>query len=392
MKLLAYLQLAVRSIQNWPKKTHLLLFSFGIGIASLYLLIFLGLAVRLETARRFHSQGLDLFFVLKKDNVGKTAPAQVRPLSIEALEYLKHDPDYVYEVAPEARQSQNLRTKDGELKVQVFGVLEGYRRVHGLNVQYGRFVSQYDSARSVCVLGNRIYSRLRKTVKDSLVGSTIRIGHQNCKVVGVLGPTQSFSGEYSIDEAILVPFSSLAQFLPDLGITKAAIRANPHRPIGEVIDYVQAALRFYLGDGSLYDVSNQQVMLKTLLDRIKIAAVVLGVLGSIAFIIGCWALIRVITNAKVRRRNQMEILACLGMTAKQANNLFACEAGIMTFIGGSAGIVVGMLASLIIARMSDWVLFVSYPSLFLGILLSLGVGFAVGWFAPPQSPRLTPAQ
>ncbi len=392
MRILTYLGMAVRSMQNWPPKTLFLLLSFGLGIASLYLLIFLGLAVRLETARRFHSQGLDLFFVLKKNNVTKVAPAQMRPLSVDALEYLKHDPEYVYEVAPEARPSQTLQTESGDLKVQVFGVLEGYRRLHGLGIQHGRFISQYDSARSVCVLGNRLYSRLRKSVQDTLVGSGLRIGHQNCKIVGVLAPTQSFSGEYSIDEAVLVPYSSLAQFLPEVGITKAAVRANPHRPIGEVIDYIQSALRLYLGDASLYEVSNQQVMLKTLLDRIKIAAVVLGIMGSVAFVAGCLVLLRMMTIAKVRRGNQMEILSCVGMTAKQLQGLFACEGGIMAFAGASVGIIIGLLASMITARMSDWVLFVSYASLFFCLVISLGVGFAVGWFAPAKSPWLAPSK
>ncbi len=392
MKLFAYVQIAIRSLQNLPNKSLMLLLSFGIGVASLYLLIFLGLAVRSETARRFHSQGLDLFFVLKKNNASTMAPAQVRPLDILALDYLKHDPEYVYEVAPEARQSQILQTESGALKVQVFGDLGGYRRLYGLGIQYGRFIDRCDSAGSVCVLGNRLYSRLRKSAKDTLVGSTLRIGHQNCAVVGVLSPTQSFSGEYSIDEAVLVPFFSLAPFLPDAGINKAAIRANPHKPISEVIDYIQASLRFYLGDVSLYEVGNQQVMLKEMLDRLKIAAVLLSILGSITLIAGCWALLRVLIAARMGRRNQLEIFACLGIRDKQVRALFAAEGGMIALIGGGVGVVVGLLASMIIARMSAWVAFVSYTSLFFCLVLSLGIGSAVGWFAPTQSPQIAPSK
>ena len=95
-----YLHLALFSLKPIRNSVLPVVLSLMLGVASLYLILFLGQTFRRETARRFFSQGFDLFSIIKRtDSV--LGPSQTRPFDVRAAEYLKFDRDYVVGVAPE---------------------------------------------------------------------------------------------------------------------------------------------------------------------------------------------------------------------------------------------------------------------------------------------------
>ncbi len=380
MRIFAHFSIALRTFPKIKKQLMFSLISIAIGVACLYLIMFTGKAVRQETARRFHSQGLDLFSIIKRDNAGPLGPAQIRPLDVRVLEYLKHDPGYIIDVAPEIRRTEELRFLDDKISVQVIGVLEGYQNVHGLSIKYGRFINKFDSSRAYCVIGNRLFERLKRSSEDSLVGEKIHLGLQLYEVVGVLQPSHSVSSEYSIDEAALVSFEALTQFLVDPEITKTTILANPNRPIPDVIKYIQKNLRLYIGDTSLYEITNQQVFLQVVSKRIKWISFFLGTIGSFAFVVAAWSLLRLMSMSLLSRRNEITFLHILGMEEKKVVTQFVLESVILSIAGAILGLAIGFGLSLIFTRVEGWIGTVSYQAIALALLMTLGLGVVTGWF------------
>ena len=147
--------------------------AFLFGTASLYFVIQLGQSIRRESDRRFHSHQLGLFSIIQQNNAGKSNYSQMRPLDIECVEYLKHGWNYIYDAAPELRIMQNVRLGNNKIKLHIVGVLDNFYSVHELEIAYGRFITNLDSAKAYCVLGHALFERLKDTPTDSLIGKNI---------------------------------------------------------------------------------------------------------------------------------------------------------------------------------------------------------------------------
>ncbi len=377
MKILTHLQITFRYFAKVKKKLAVVTISLAIGIASFYVLIYLGEAVRQETARRFYSPGVDLFSIVKRNNA-KVAPAQIRLVDEKAAAYLKRDSQFVIGVAPELSTTREIHYGELTIKVPVIGVEENYLPVHGLRLLYGRFFTKFDSTKPYCVVGNRLYQRLKSSASDSLLGARIFIGQQLVENMGVLQPSQSISSEYSIDDALLLPLATLEQFVANPGISKITVRANPVEPINDVAQYLDRSLQDYTGDASNYEVNNQRVFLSIISERVKNLSILWGALGIIALIIGSWGLLRIMSISMLRRRMEVSYLQRFEAHDKSLLWQFMTEALIVTLISGMLGICFGILFSVIISHLNHWIFFVSLLATATSIVITLLINMIMG--------------
>jgi len=367
----------IKYVIRYNSKLLVVFVSFLLGVASLYLVIYLGQSIRRESDRRFHGYKLDLYSIIKKSNSPQVAPGQIRPLDIDIVEYLKHNFNYIYDVAPELRVVRTVQYGSNKIKPAVIGVLDDFRDVHGLTVSHGRFITKFDSARAYCVLGNGLYERLKTTPHDSLVGKSIRIDNQFYEIVGILGPSQSF-GESRIDDELLVNYYTLAQYVINPRITKITLRANPNKPINEVTQYITRTLQNYLGDISIYEISNQQVFLATIIEKYKIISVVLGIIGIISFIVGVWVLLPLVGFILCKSKSDLQ----LNLNSKSVEKKLLQKVTIILLlfgmISGFGGVLLGSLFSSFIARVNGWITFLSVQASLAGVCTSLTLAIFFG--------------
>ncbi|NIA30356.1 MAG: hypothetical protein GWP06_10655 [Actinobacteria bacterium] len=378
MKISTHLSIAFRYFNRMKKNLGIVAFSMAIGIASFYLLIFFGEIVRQETARRFYSPGVDLFSVVKRNDAVRIAPAQIRLFDEKTAAYLKRNPQFVVGVAPELSTTDEIHYGELTIKVPVIGVEEGYLSVYGLRLEYGRFFTRFDSTKSYSVIGNRLYQRLKKTASDSLVGARIYIGQQLVENMGVLEASQSISSEYSIDDALLLPLATLKQFAIHPEISKITVRANPGQPIGQVVQYLDHSLQDYLGDISNFEVNNQRVFLSIISERVKNLSILWGALGIIAILIGSWGLLRIMCISILRRRMEVSYLQRFEAHDKSLLSQFLTEALIVTVITGILGIGFGIVFSVVISRLNNWMFFISFLGIATSFVVTLFINLIMG--------------
>ena len=119
MKLATHFRIAQKSLERISQKIAVFVLLLSIGVACLYSLVYLGQAAGQETARRFYSQGYDLFSIIKKRDSGQIGPAQMRQMDAGLVKFLKHSPHHVMAVAPELLLTENLSFDGENLQVPV---------------------------------------------------------------------------------------------------------------------------------------------------------------------------------------------------------------------------------------------------------------------------------
>lgn len=350
---------------------RMVLASLTVGCACLFVLMYSNHVVKLEVGRRFHAQGSDLFSIINRYGNGNLGAAQIRRLDPSTLDVLKRDPSFILGVAPEYHRTEKIRYRDAEMEMSAVGVSAAYGDVFDLHMQHGRFFSELDSTSDFCLIGYRVWKKWSTGPSDSLLGQSLQIGRQVCKIIGVLSPSSAVSGEYRLDESVLMPYYTMMQFHTDKEFTKVTLAANPARNITETADYIQSRLTQLSGDISAYEISNQTLFASRIAQRIKYISVIAGGLASMALLFGTWQLYLILILEKVVSESAAE--------PRRKASYYLSRALANGLITSAGGVLLGQILAWKIGSLSGWVWqFAVWPVLMTLLLASLLTVF-IGW-------------
>lgn len=380
MKLFTHFRIAYGTLNRIRPRTNLIFLLLALGIASLYTIIYLNQAAERETARRFFSQGYDLFTILKKRDSAPVGRSQLRPLDEHFVRFVRQNGDKVMAVAPELVLTKELYIRDVAFDVKAIGVSEDYLTVHALRMRDGRFFTPLDSISFFAVIGNQMALRLERELGHSITGSTLHLGNIAVQTIGVLTQSQSFVSDFSIDDAILLPIKVLQQFTGKSSLNKVTIRANPNAPVEEVVDHLRHSLRLFLGDADGYEVTNQSLFLQEISKTQQQLAIAFGMAGIVFLIAASWAMIKMICVIIIRRKNELNFVHDYHMKDKVLLFQFLIEAILPAVLGGVCGIGLGVMISYYISFLNDWQFFIFTPGWIFSLVVSIALGLGMGWY------------
>ena len=380
MRITTHFRITIGSLKLIKYKVYFTILLFALGIASLYSLIYVGQAAGLETARRFYSQGFDLFSIIKKRDSGQFGPHQLRKIDYGLVDFLKHSPSHVTAVAPELVVSKDIIFADNKIEAPVIGVLEDYLSVHALELDTGRFFNKYDSSKFYCILGSQLAEKMFARNPAALLTKRMYIDQFLVENIGILKKSSSFVSDFSIDDAVLIPLRTLQQFLTNPEITKVTVRANPNASVQDVVFYLKKNLQIYLGDISNYEVNNQSLFLQEISKQQQKYSLIFGALGIFFLLAGSWAMYRSICFLILRRRNEVAFIQDYHMKDKILLFQFFLESMLPVVTAGILGILVGILVSYYIAILKNWIFFVSYLGMAISFGCALFIGLLMGWY------------
>lgn len=380
MKLATHFRIAQKSLGRLSQKVAVFALFLSLGVACLYCLLYLGQAAGQETARRFYSQGYDLFSIIKKIDSGQIGPAQMRQMDAGLVKFLKHSPNHIMAVAPELMLTENMNFDGVDFQVPVIGVLEEYLTVHALEVEQGRFFSKFDSTKYYCVIGSNLATQLRSGSSRSLVGERVYLNNLLLENIGVLKHSQSFVSDFSIDDALLVPLAVIQQYMKNPEIIKITVRANPNASVFDVVKYIEKNLKIYLGDNSNYEVNNQSLFLQEISKQRQYYSIIFSLFGILSMLLGTFALHRVTCLLILRRRREVSFIQHFHMKDKILLFQFFIESMMPVLLSGGVGILLGIVFSYYVSILNEWVFFISHLGWIVSFLVALVVGLVIGWY------------
>jgi putative ABC transport system permease protein len=359
--------------QTWATlrahKMRSFLTMFGIiwGIASVILLVGLGLGFSKDQKKRMETLGKDLVIIWggrTSSQVGGLAAGRPITLNIDDARLIRKEAYLVKAVSPELQRTVTEVSQFNSAARQVSGIWPAYQDFRSLIVSEGRLMTEDDETegRRVVILG---WNAARQLFPGQpAVGATVEIARYPYTVIAVLAEKKQNSNYSGPDnDKIYLPYSAMARDFPPPPAKGEIINkgylsdivlevADPERHDEAVLE-----VRRLLGRMHHFEETDKDALF--IWDTMQFAKVLARIFAVITIFFGCVAVttlclggigvMNIMLVAVTERTREIGVLKAIGATKADILKQFFSESVALTVLSGTLGYAVGVGLCLLLA-------------------------------------------
>ena len=365
MKLSNIIKDALKNIKSNKLRSSLTMLGLIVGISSVILLVGIGSGASNNVNNQISTLGTNIVTIrINNNNIGFKYN--------ELSEFTTLD--NISNATPLKNISTTVsRNTSSSSNTSVIATDQNYIDIMNLKLNSGRNISIIDieNKNKVCIIGYDTASTYFGLTNP--VGEEIKLNGDNYTVIGVLKENGESNG-VSVDESVIIPFSTLTYLNQDSKINNLYVKVDNEDKIDMTIINIENKIRNMLDISSDYfTVTSSSTMLEAMNNINNTMSLLLGGIASISLIVGGIGVMNVMLVSVSERTKEIGIRKSLGATKRDILILFLIESLTLCIIGGILGIVSGILLGEL-STLFEYNFIVSK----LIILLSLGVSILIG--------------
>ncbi|HET8666519.1 MAG TPA: ABC transporter permease [Terriglobales bacterium] len=387
---------------------------FGIvwGIASVILLVGLGIGFNRDQKERWKALGTDLVVIWggrTSAQAGGLAAGRPITLTIDDARLIKAECYLCKIVSPELRRTLPEVSQFNSANRAVVGIWPGYQSVRSIEAEEGRTLSQVDEdgMQRVAVLG--FATRKQLFPGQPAVGATISIRGLPYTVVGVM-PKKKQNSDYSgrDDEQIFVPYSSMARDFPPPekpGVVRGYLE-NIVVQVANTSEHEQAVLqvRRTLSRVHHFDPLDKDALfiwdtveMSGMVSRIfEVMTIFFGVVAVTTLCLGGIGVMNIMLVSVTERTREIGVRKAIGARDRDIMRQFFAESATITIASGLFGFLIGAGLCALLGALPVPEFFpkpvVSPPAIIASVLTLALVTVAAGMYPARRAAELTPVE
>ncbi len=381
-------------------RSGLTILGIVIGIASVITMISIGQGANASIQANIAAIGSNLIVVspgAARGSVVSQGRGSAQTLTQDDADAIRAEVQSIAAVAPDVSRRYQITAKGTNTNTQVIGTVPDYLVVRNVSVDTGSFFTdqQVKSSAKVAVLGPTARDDLFGALADP-IGQSIRIKNVSFAVIGVT-KTKGGSGFANPDDAVYVPLVAAQHYLSgDNFVSTISVAAASQTAMTAVQSDITDLLlkRHLISDPTSADfnIINQNDIIATASSITGTFTILLASIASISLLVGGIGIMNMMLTSVTERTREIGLRKAVGIKKIYINFQFLTEAVVLTFLGGTIGILLGWLASLAVSRFAGLSTQVSFSAVLLAVGVSASVGIVFGIYPARRAANLSPIE
>lgn len=281
--------------------------------------------------------------------------------------------------------------------ISIVSADENYLGNSGYEIEKGRNFSKSEvkNLNHVAIIGQDIAKKLFPEKKD-IVGSYIYTVGGKYRVIGLLKSKGGMMGG-GTDRLVIIPVT-LGKTLKSLGNSSFSILVKPNNSSHFKLAPSQAEGLFRsirnlkATDASDFSITKSDAIAKVLIDNLRYVRYAATLIGFITLLGAAVGLMNIMLVAVAERTQEIGTRKALGAKSGNIKQQFLFESIMICLIGGILGIVLGVLLGNLVATLTESPFVMPYKWISIGLIISIGVGIASGYFPAVKASKLDPIE
>lgn len=402
-RLFAGLRLALRALLVNKMRSALTMLGIIIGVSAVIAMIAVGSGAKARIAEQIASMGSNLIIVLSGSSTSgglRYGSGTVPTLTAEDAKAIQTEIPSVKYVAPNLTGIAQVIFGNQNWSTVINGTTPEVLEIRDWPLASGRPFTQQDidGATKVCLLG--------KTVADNLfggidpIGQVVRIKKVPFTVIGVLASKGQSTHGTDQDDTIIVPLTTAQKRLfgmqfPGM-VRMMLVQARGPEVMKEaeeqIADLLRQRHRIQPNQENDFTVRNLTEVMSSAEQSAGVMSLLLGAIASISLIVGGIGIMNIMLVSVTERTREIGIRIAVGAKGRDILLQFLIESLVLSLIGGTVGIGIGVVGTLILSSFTQWPTLFSMKAILLAFLFSGSVGVFFGFYPARKASMLNPIE
>ena len=382
------MQQAFTNIYSAKLRSFLAVLGILVGTAAVVALLSCGRLATEKALAQFKSLGTNLLSVSTYQN--SQSNNKQAEITLSQWRQLKEYIPQIQTVAPYTTTYQPISFQGHKINGALIGADEALSEIINIQMQRGHFVSFVESYEHFCVIGHKVANELKTITNEDPIGQQLRIGKALYTIIGVTKPWKEngFFNE-DINRAVILPIGGMILVNKDIKVSHAVMLMKEDKDIDDAVEQIKHLLHQFAPDLSLFVRSAKQII-ASMESQGKIFTMLLAVIGSISLIVGGIGVMNVMLVSVSERKKEIGIRKAIGARNRDIQTLFLVESVMLSLVGGTLGVTLGLCLTWVIAFFSQWPFTIYLMPPVAGFAVSVATGIFFGFYPARRASLLEP--
>lgn len=362
MKISKSIELAWNILANSKLRSWLTIIGIVIGIAAVVSIVSISNGAQEEMKSRFDEFGADIITLTpgasrafrmgppdeKRFDDSSSSNEDQNPITNKDLNIIKTVSN-VDVISPKVSASGEIQYLGDSGDVTITGIdAETWEDVSNDELESGRYLTQADTY-SV-ILG---YKRAHEYFTNEVsINRKITIEGKQFKVVGVFADGEN-------DQAVIIPISAATTVLEDVDANDydaVLIKVKDADLLEDTMNTTESKLMLSRGilnkENKDFSLSSSKEMQQTISETLNTMAIFLGAIAAISLIVGAVGISNTMFTSVVEKTKQIGVMKAIGAKNRDILGIFLLNSGMIGFVGGIGGVLLGAVASSMIGNLT----------------------------------------
>ncbi|MDD3449664.1 MAG: ABC transporter permease [Gammaproteobacteria bacterium] len=392
------LVLALREIRRNLMRSFLTVLGIVIGVAAVITMVTLGNGATVMVSEQISSLGSNLLMIHPGKRMGPgrdtSGASNFRLADAEAI---ARDVAAVRAVAPTSSAGVTAVYANENWSTTVTGSSGDYFTVGNWTLAEGRAfnAAEQRAGTAVCVIGATVRKQLYGG--QDPIGTKLRMKNFSCEVIGLLQSKGQSAMGRDQDDTIVMPLRTVQRRLAgnqDVGSIMVSVRdgADTAKAQSDIERLMRERRHIAANEDDNFNVFDTRQIAETLTGTTRVLTALLSAVAAVSLLVGGIGIMNIMLVSVTERTREIGIRMAIGALEREVLLQFLVEAVVLSSLGGLAGILLAVAASLVLAGVMG-VPFILDPAITLvAFLFSAAVGVVFGYFPARRAAQLDPIE